>query len=329
MPPNISIITPSFNQGEYIEQTIDSVLSQNISNLEYIIIDGGSTDQSIEIIKKYEKHLAYWISENDNGQSDAINKGLTKATGEIVNWINSDDYYEKDALWAVAAAFQDERVNVVCGRGKIVSSDGELIRYSRGTDVHERNLEKTIGWARMDQPETFFRRSVIQDIGYLNEHLHYLMDRDLWIRYLLRYGLQGVKKIPDAIINFRLHDTSKTVSQLDNFQIDHDSFFYSMAKQYDLCAEKECIRSVSQVHEDFVLDIPSSYQKNTVQKILSHYFLKRADEFYAGAEREKAQACMQQVQVSHLGVSEKKLLKKLTFRNTYVPISVLQLFRRN
>ena len=127
---SLSIITPSFNQGEYIEQTIDSVLSQKYPNLEYIIIDGGSTDQSVEIIKKYKKHLAYWVSEPDQGQSDAINKGLRMATGEIINWINSDDYYEKDALQTVADAFQDDRVNVVCGTGKIVSADGKLVRDS-------------------------------------------------------------------------------------------------------------------------------------------------------------------------------------------------------
>ena len=155
------------------------------------------------------------------------------------------------------------------------------------------------------------------------------MDRDLWIRYLLRYGLQGIKKIPDAIINFRLHNTSKTVSQLGKFQIDHDSFFYSMANQYDLRAEKECIRSVSKINEEFVLGIPPDYQKNTIQKILSYYFLKRANEFYAVNEREKAKACMMHINANHLATSEKGLLRKLSFRNTFVPVSVLQFFRKS
>ena len=106
--PKITIITPSFNQGNYLEQTIDSVLSQNYSNLEYIIIDGGSADNSVDIIKKYEKHLAYWVSEKDKGQTNAINKGLKIATGDIVNWLNSDDYYEPDALHKVADAFDEK-----------------------------------------------------------------------------------------------------------------------------------------------------------------------------------------------------------------------------
>ena len=115
----ISIITPSYNQGNYLEQTIDSVLSQNYQNLEYIIIDGGSTDNSVEIIKKHQKHLHYWVSEKDSGQSEAINKGLKIAGGEIINWLNSDDYYTANALKTVAEHFEDESVLVVSGRSDI------------------------------------------------------------------------------------------------------------------------------------------------------------------------------------------------------------------
>jgi glycosyltransferase involved in cell wall biosynthesis len=103
--PKISIVTPSFNQGRFIEKTILSVIEQDYPNLEYIIIDGGSTDESVEIIKKYEKHLAYWVSEPDRGQSHAINKGFERATGEIFGWLNSDDWYHPGALKALAEAF--------------------------------------------------------------------------------------------------------------------------------------------------------------------------------------------------------------------------------
>ncbi len=329
MNPKITIITPSYNQGHYLEQTIDSVLSQNYSNIEYIVIDGGSTDQSVEIIKKYEKYLAYWVTEKDNGQSNAINKGLQRATGEIVNWINSDDYYEPKALKVVAEAFRDKTTNVVCGRGKIIKANGKLVRYSRGTDVYDNNLAKTIGWARMDQPETFFRRSVFQTIGTLNDGLHYLMDRDLWIRYLLSFGLSGVKTNPDILINFRLHDLSKTVSQSTRFQIDHDSFFYSMAHQYHLQEEKEQIKNVCKINEEFILSIPDTIEEKKIRRVLNYYFLKRADEFYAIDERKKAKDCLSMVNPAYLKEHDRKLLGKLKFRNAYVPISLLQLMRKS
>ena len=136
--PRISIVTPSFNQGKYIEQTIQSVLSQNYPNLEYIIIDGGSTDGTVEIIKKYEQQLTYWISEPDKGQTDAINKGFAKCTGEIFNWINSDDYYSPNSLHIVAEVFSENpTAKVVCGlengfyneqQSKIVNHPGSIIK---------------------------------------------------------------------------------------------------------------------------------------------------------------------------------------------------------
>src|SRR5690554_6525455 len=111
-----SIITPAFNQGNFIEETIDSMLSLGYSYLEYIIVDGGSTDNSLEVIKKYEKHLHYCVSEPDRGQSHAINKGLKRATGDIINWINSDDYLEPGALKTIAEAFENPDTNVFIGR---------------------------------------------------------------------------------------------------------------------------------------------------------------------------------------------------------------------
>lgn len=326
--PKITIVTPSFNQGRFIEQTIQSVLDQQYPNLEYIIIDGGSTDGTVDIIKKYEKHITYWVSERDNGQSDAINKGLQLATGEVVNWLNSDDYYELGALKTVAEAFQDQNVTVVCGRGRIFYQNKEGERFSRGTDVYEGNLAKTIGWARMDQPETFFRRSVLEKVGELDSSLHYLMDRDLWIRYLCLYGLEGVKKIPDVLVNFRLHASSKTVSQNEKFQIDHDSFFYSICRQFKLVGLQEIIESACEVHESFTLRIPAHFKKNDVEKIMSYYFLKRADEFYTTNERVKAKLFLVQVDPNHLAVAEQSLLKKLNFRNTFVSLPILKFFRR-
>ncbi|RYE26288.1 MAG: glycosyltransferase [Sphingobacteriales bacterium] len=210
MLPKISIITPSYNQGHFIEQTITSILDQGYPNLEYIIMDGGSKDNTVEVIKKYEKHINYWVSERDKGQSDAINKGFRMATGEVINWLNSDDYYEKGALHKVGEAFSDPKVNVFMGISRVFGKHGD--KMTTGTDVYTGNLEKTIGWARIDQPETFFRKSCLDAVGYADEQFHYVMDKELWIRYLIKYGLDGIKKTNDHLTHFRIHDDSKTNS---------------------------------------------------------------------------------------------------------------------
>ena len=112
--PKITLVTPCFNSAKYIEQTILSIIKQDYENLEYIIIDGGSTDGTVEIIQKYEDKIAYWVSEPDNGQSEAINKGIAKATGDIFNWVNADDYLESNALSQVAKAFSTNEIDSFC-----------------------------------------------------------------------------------------------------------------------------------------------------------------------------------------------------------------------
>src|SRR5690554_6795554 len=226
-----SIITPSFNQGNFIEETIDSILSQGYPDLEYIIVDGGSTDNSLEVIKKYEKHLHYWVSEPDRGQSHAINRGLKQASGDIVNWINSDDCLAPGALQTIADAFSNPDTNVFIGRSNIVEN-GKIVRQSKGTDVYKDNLAKTIGLARIDQPEHWWRKSVIDKIGPLNENLHYTMDRDWWIKYLLCFGVDGIVKDNAILSNFRLHGDSKTVSQNDGFNTERNIYFASLAHHY-------------------------------------------------------------------------------------------------
>ncbi len=140
MLPKITIITPSFNQGNFLEQTILSVLDQQYPNLEYMVIDGGSRDASVSIIRRYEKHLAYWVSEKDAGQSDAINKGLRRATGQVINWLNSDDYYEPRTLFTVAEHFGEPGTRVLCGRSRLFRGSGQTAYYSQGTDVFPGNL---------------------------------------------------------------------------------------------------------------------------------------------------------------------------------------------
>lgn len=217
--PKISIVTPSYNQGQYIEETILSVINQNYPNLEYIIIDGGSTDNTVDIIKKYEEYISYWVSESDEGQSHAINKGLAQCTGEIFNWINSDDYYCENALLTVGTSFNDD-INVLCGYSKrfangkrAQSPDATLAR----TSVYY-ELEKDLLSHYFIQTPTFFRRSVVEELGRVDQRLHFVMDSELWLRYLLKYQYDEIKFVDTCLANYRLHDLSKTIAQQPMFR---------------------------------------------------------------------------------------------------------------
>jgi glycosyltransferase involved in cell wall biosynthesis len=214
--PKISIVTPSYNQGRFIEQTIKSVLDQQYPNLEYIIIDGGSTDNSIEVIKKYEKDLKFWVSEKDTGQANAINKGLQHCSGEIFNWLNSDDYLEPDSLFKIAAAFEDNKVQLVAGRVRNFSDTEEEL-------VANQNLsaEALMCWkpnVKFVQPGVWLRRNGIDKCGGIDEQFHYAFDWDLYIRYL--YNAPVVKEIPELLVHFRLHEQSKTGSSGEHFLIE-------------------------------------------------------------------------------------------------------------
>lgn len=216
---SISIVTPSFNQVQFIEQTIDSVLSQGYPNLEYVIIDGGSTDGTVDIIKKYANHLTYWVSEPDQGQSDAINKGLSHVSGDIFNWINSDDYYEPGVFSAVSSAFESAlSIDIVCGKERVFNELG-TVRYKDGSTVLNK-IEDTILRAHIDQPPTFWKLEVVKGLGGVRNSLRYLMDVDLWIRYLLGNGQDSIVKIDELLTNFREHGQSKTTTSKDGFDLE-------------------------------------------------------------------------------------------------------------
>jgi glycosyltransferase involved in cell wall biosynthesis len=229
--PKISIVTPSFNQGCYIEQTIRSVLLQNYPNLEYIIIDGGSTDETIDIIKKYEPWITYWVSEKDTGQSHAINKGLAKCTGTIFNWLNSDDWYEPQTFYEVATAFiNDPSLEVVSGFENHIGLSGEITLH-HGTFLTTR-IEETMEFCEVAQPSTFFRLETIKQIGGVPEDLHYIMDGETWVKLLLLRGQNYFYKIEKPLVNFRLHENSKTNSHMagNNFLIERYSIIADLQK---------------------------------------------------------------------------------------------------
>lgn len=214
--PKISIVTASYNQGHFIEQTIQSVLNQNYPNLEYIVIDGGSTDNSVDIIKKYEQYLTYWVSEKDKGQANAINKGLQLCTGEIFNWLNSDDYLEPGALFKIAAAFANEQVQMVAGKVRNFSTTEEEIIPNQ--KLSAKGLMCWEPGVKFVQPGVWMRRELIAQCGGIDEQFHYSFDWDLYIRYLYYFPI--VKELDELLVHFRLHEQSKTQSLSDRFTVE-------------------------------------------------------------------------------------------------------------
>jgi glycosyltransferase involved in cell wall biosynthesis len=205
--PRISIITPSFNQGNFIEQTILSVLDQNYPNLEYIIIDGGSTDDTLKVIKKYESRINYWISEPDSGQSDAINKGFQIATGTIINWLNSDDYLEEGALIKIANTFRKNSAAAITCTVRNFIENGET--WTERTTTYQSSLDYLVK-SFNNQPGTFFKKVIWDRYFPLPKQLHYTMDQYLWFCFWLEHSTSEFITESYISTNFRRHLNSKT-----------------------------------------------------------------------------------------------------------------------
>ena len=204
--PKISIVTPSFNQGKFLEETILSVLHQNYPNLEYIIIDGGSTDDSIEIIRKYADRLSYWVSERDKGQSDALNKGFRRATGEIIGWLNSDDTYLPNCFQYVLEAFnKNQDAESIYGNFVYTDDTGKILRKRHV--FNKFRYETLLFHDYLGQPAIFFGRKVLDRIGVLDESLYYAMDWDFFLR--MRKHCKMVH-INHFLATYRLHRENKT-----------------------------------------------------------------------------------------------------------------------
>lgn len=202
----ISVIVPSFNQGQYIEQTLQSVLVQPYKNFELIVVDGGSTDNTVAILKKYSAHLAFWVSEKDSGQSEAINKGLAKATGDIITWLNSDDYYEPNTLEKVANMFNNQPdTDAIHGFTSLFGNNTRPLVNGCDTELKPHQY---LPYMRFPQPSSFFRAKVFKSCGGVNPQLHYAMDFELVVKaVLLGHRFVGVS---DLLSHYRLHPASKS-----------------------------------------------------------------------------------------------------------------------
>jgi len=209
----ISIVTPSYNQAEFLKQTVRSVLSQDYPDVEYVVMDGGSTDGSVDILREYSDRLAYWNSEKDEGQSDAIARGFERSTGEIMGWLNSDDVLLPGALTAVANFFRENpEVEVVSGGAYCIDSEGWPLHgrfgnYTLGVAATHGRLR----YYHMDgvfQQATFWRRSAYDAVGGLDRSLKFILDRDLFLRLAKR---RPFARLPQMLACFRIHEDCKSV----------------------------------------------------------------------------------------------------------------------
>ena len=208
----VSIITPSFNQARYLEATIQSVLSQDHPRIEYIVADGGSTDGSLDIIKKYSNRLAWWVSEKDRGQTDAINKGFARATGDILAWINSDDTYEAGAVTAALDYLQAHpEVGMVYADCNYINEEGRVIGKFPAAQTDLPRLRT--GYVHIPQQTMFFRADLWKRLGPLDPSFYFAMDYDLWTRIAQHAEL---KYLPGQTwANFRIHTSGKTIAADD------------------------------------------------------------------------------------------------------------------
>jgi glycosyltransferase involved in cell wall biosynthesis len=234
--PLVSIITPSFNQAAFLEQTIRSVLDQDYPNIEYWVIDGGSTDESVDIIRKYESRLAGWVSEKDQGQADGINKGLTKARGEIVGWLNSDDLYYPGAIAGAVEAF------CLHPEASFVFSDVESIdEHSKAFNLMrfgDWKLPELMTFHIIGQPGVFMRRAVLEQAGHLDLSYNYLLDVQLWLRMAV---IAEPLYVPGAVwAAARIHSDAKNVAHAQKFGAEafrlakwlcEDERFYPLSSQ--------------------------------------------------------------------------------------------------
>lgn len=209
--PLVSIVTPSFNQAHYLESTILSVLEQDYPNIEYIIVDGGSSDGSLEIIRRYANRLAWWVSEKDNGQTDAINKGFNRMKGDILAWLNSDDTYEKNAVREAVSYLQEQpEVGLVYGGANFIDENGRIIGHFPAAQTNYRRLRQ--GYVHIPQQSAFWRADLWRKVGPLDPSFFFAMDYDLWVRLA---ALAPVQYLPRLWANFRLHTQGKTIAADD------------------------------------------------------------------------------------------------------------------
>lgn len=319
----ISIITPSLNQGKYLEETIDSIISQNYSNLEFLVIDGGSTDNSIDIIKKYQKYINFWVSEKDTGQSNAINKGFIQASGDIITWINSDDILQPNILPKISEYFEDPRVGLIFGK---TITFGEGISEKISVPITSNLKSQFLGKVVFAQPSSFFRKDVLSNYGLLDESLHFGMDYDLFVRIALNYR---IIQINELISRYRYHPDSKTISQSFNFALDWAKVFSKVLRSFNftstLISDLKSLNLYVDGSDSYVVE--NEYNIDDLNLAYLYFLQEQAQLYYGSFNTFKSAEIVRHIKFLDFNFYKKFKLDDIEFRSKYIPVSVLKLIK--
>jgi len=322
--PRISVITPSFNQGDFLEETIVSVLQQGYPNLEYIIIDGGSTDRSVSIIEQYQNRLHYWVSEKDSGQSEALNKGLRKATGDIIGWLCSDDLYLPGTFEKVIRLFEEHPSagmlhgkSILFGKGK-----KDLIKGAEPHDLHLRYFSVI----PFPQPSSFFTKTAIAHTGLLDESLHFGMDYDLLIRIA---GQFDIIRTDEVLSKYRLHSSSKTVSQLPRFAGEWARVFSRFLNSTDIPASTLSLLSENGFYFPNEPSIRIKHQllKEDIDLIVTYFLFYQLIIYYEVLDMQMVKHILEMIHTLSPSFYSKMNLKRIAVRSRLLPPVLIQLFR--
>ena len=332
--PKISIIIPSYNQGQFLEEAISSVIAQQYPNLELFVVDGGSNDNSVDVIKKYEQHITWWVSEKDKGQSEAINKGFSRATGEIITWLCSDDLFTPGTLHKVADYFSKQGENVGLIYGGITTFKNGVDKESNW-GYSDKSLERYLAGMAFSQPGSFYRKKYLDKIGgSVNEQLHYGMDFDLFCRLALVCDFMPVK---DIFSKYRLHYQSKSVALADKFMPDWNKTFVNLCNNMGWYSLNERLRSTGVIdeeafkwHDKFTF-IPEKeiLEKVDTEKLLFFHLCYVLKDLYWNARRPEARQLLAWLKKNYSATLLKKEEKiPAIMRKLALPDPVLLLLKK-